>query len=34
VRGDPGFLDAADLDRDGTIDADDRTLWLLGVAGA
>jgi len=28
VRGDPGFLDAADLDRDGTIDADDRTLWL------
>jgi hypothetical protein len=30
ARGDPGFLDAADLDRDGTIDADDRTLWFLG----
>ncbi len=30
-RGDPGFLDAADLDRDGTIDADDRDLWFLPV---
>jgi hypothetical protein len=31
-RTDPGFLDAADLDRDGTIDADDRTLWFQGSA--
>jgi outer membrane protein assembly factor BamB len=26
--GDPGFLDPADLDRDGSIDPDDRTLWF------
>jgi outer membrane protein assembly factor BamB len=30
-RDDPGFLDAADLDRDGVIDADDRALWFVPV---
>src|SRR5262245_14415759 len=28
-RGDPGFVDAADLDRDGVVDGDDHALWQM-----